>query len=193
MVESVREARELSQLARAAGKVQRILVRIAPSRVPRGFGVNMAGRPCQFGIDEEDARAALACILDLPGLELVGFHIYSGTQCLKPDAIAENYGIFMEIFRSLCEAHEITPQKLVFGSGFGIPYHDQDHSVDAHAVAEHALPALRAFKAEARFADTELLARNRALPDGRSGHLSHPCGESQNARAERRSRPSMEA
>ena len=169
VVESVREARELSHIAQAAGKVQRILVRIAPSRVPRGFGVNMAGRPCQFGIDEEDAREAVASILDLPALELVGFHIYSGTQCLKPDAIAENYGLFMEIFRDLCQAHDLTPRKLVLGSGFGIPYHDQDRPVDAKAVAELALPALRAFRAEARFRDTEMLLETGRYLIGEAG------------------------
>ncbi|MFT3923463.1 MAG: hypothetical protein QM778_13085 [Myxococcales bacterium] len=169
VVESVREARELSRIAQGAGKVQRILVRIAPSRVPKGFGVNMAGRPCQFGIDEEDAHEALSCILDLPGLDLVGFHIYSGTQCLKPDAIAGNYQLFIEIFRTLCEGHRIVPQKLVFGSGFGIPYHDKDRSVDAHAVAELALPQLRAFKAEPRFADTELLLETGRYLVGEAG------------------------
>lgn len=169
VVESVREARELSQIASAAGKVQRILVRIAPRRVPKGFGVNMAGRPCQFGIDEEDAREAVACIMDLPALDLAGFHIYSGTQCLKPEAIAENYGLFIEIFRELCRVHDIRPKKLVFGSGFGIPYHDQDQPVDAHEVAGHALPALRAFRAEERFGDTELLLETGRYLMGEAG------------------------
>ena len=169
VVESVREARTLAQIARAAGKTQRILVRIAPSRVPKGFGVNMAGRPCQFGIDEEDAREAVASIMDLPALELAGFHIYSGTQCLKPDAIAENYGVFIEIFRELCEAHAFKPKKLVFGSGFGIPYHDQDQPVDAHEVAKLALPLLRAFKAEESFRDTELLLETGRYLMGEAG------------------------
>ncbi len=169
VLESVREARALHQIAREAGKRQRVLVRIAPRRVPKGFGVNMAGRPCQFGIDEEDAQAAVATILDLPSLELAGFHIYSGTQCLKPEAIAENYGIFMEIFRELCAAHRIEPKKLVFGSGFGIPYHEQDRPLDAAEVAAHALPGLSAFKAEPSFAGCELLLETGRYLMGEAG------------------------
>ena len=56
VVESVREAIELNDLARAAGTRQTILLRISPTKVPPGFGSRMAGRPSQFGVDEEDAR-----------------------------------------------------------------------------------------------------------------------------------------
>lgn len=156
VVESVREACELDRLARDRGRRQAILVRIAPRRVPKGFGVNMAGRPSQFGIDEEDIDEAIRHIQDLPGLVLAGFHIYSGTQCLKPETLAENYGILMDIYRAVCETHKLRPRKLIFGSGFGIPYHEGDKSVCAHEVAEHALPKFRAFRNEAPFRDAEL-------------------------------------
>ncbi len=157
VVESVREARELSQLAQRQGKTQSILIRIAPRRVPKGFGVNMAGRPCQFGIDEEDLDAAVHSIKNLPGLALQGFHIYSGTQCLKPAAIAENYGILMDIYRGVCSAHKLRPRKLIFGSGFGIPYHDEDVPLRAQDVADRVLSELQAFKREGPFAEVELI------------------------------------
>ena len=89
ILESVREARLLNEAAGRLWRRQRVLVRVAPRKVPRGFGVNMAGKPCQFGIDEEDLDPALAEIKALPHLRLAGFHIYSGTQCLKPDALHE--------------------------------------------------------------------------------------------------------
>ena len=91
IVESVHEAEALDRIAAAVGQTQPICVRIAPKHVPKGFGVKMSGKPCQFGVDEEDLDRALARIRELSSLRLVGFHIYSGTQCLKPDAIAESY------------------------------------------------------------------------------------------------------
>ena len=60
VVESVHEARTVSQIAREGRTYQDILVRLAPRRIPRAFGLNMAGKPSQFGIDEEDLDAALA-------------------------------------------------------------------------------------------------------------------------------------
>ena len=47
----------------------------------------MAGKPTQFGIDEEVIDDAIAMIKKLPGMRIDGFHVYSGTQCLNPGAI----------------------------------------------------------------------------------------------------------
>src|SRR5690606_2085610 len=98
--------------------------RVAPDTVPKGFGDQMAGRPSAFGIDIEEAATALPVIMALPNLHLVGFHIYSGTQCLKAEAIIENYRHFIALFGTLCAEHAISPEVLTFGSGLGIPYHD---------------------------------------------------------------------
>jgi diaminopimelate decarboxylase len=156
VVESMAEAEQADRIARSLGLRQPILVRIAPNRVPKGFGLNMAGKPSQFGIDEEVLDDALGRIRGLPGLELVGFHIYSGTQCLDATAIAENWEIFLELFRRFAGTHDLTPRKLVFGAGLGIPYHDRDVPVDLRAVAGRINPQLDAFRAEPRFAGAEL-------------------------------------
>lgn len=157
IVESAEEAVSLDELAGSQGVKQAILVRIAPKRLPRGFGVNMAGKPTQFGIDEEDLDDALKQIQKLPNLDLAGFHIYSGTQCLKAESVAENYEIFMDIFRRATETHNITPRMLVFGSGLGIPYHENDEPIDLEPIAQRINPQLDQLKAEARFADTQCL------------------------------------
>ena len=83
--------RRPTAIAAALGRVQDVLVRIAPSRVPKGFGDQMAGRPSPFGIDLEDvARRPAAHPRRCGNLRVVGLHIYSGTQCLRPEAICEN-------------------------------------------------------------------------------------------------------
>lgn len=154
VVESLREARAASRIAQELGLRQDVLVRIAPDRVPKGFGDQMAGRPSPFGIDIEEAPAALTEILALPGLQVAGLHIYSGTQCLKAPAIVENWGIFIGIFRDLCAAHDLYPRRLVFGSGLGIPYHAGDMPLDLEEIAAAAAPALEDLKADPRFAAT---------------------------------------
>lgn len=129
VVESLDEARRADGIARALGRRQDVLVRIAPDRVPKGFGDQMAGRPSPFGVDIEVAPETLAAIMALPGLRVAGLHIYSGTQCLRPGAIAENWRIFMGIFGELCNGTDLHPEKLVFGSGLGIPYHPGDEAL----------------------------------------------------------------
>jgi len=169
VVESLREARTLSEIAVSRGVVQPVLVRIAPRQVPKGFGVNMAGRPCQFGVDEEDLDGVLTEMRSLPGISIEGFHIYSGTQSLKATAIAENYAIFVELFRRASETHDITPRKLIFGSGLGVRYHEGDEPVDLDQVAALTIPVLRALKAEARFARAELVLETGRYLIGEAG------------------------
>lgn len=157
IIESLDEAEDLNAIAKDMGRQQSILVRISPRKIPKGFGVNMAGKPSQFGIDEESLDAALEKIKSLQHLELKGFHIYSGTQCLDAVSIAENYEIFIDVFGRATRAHDITPQRLVFGAGLGIPYYEGNKAVDLQEVAKRINPALDALRSEPRFADTDFV------------------------------------
>jgi diaminopimelate decarboxylase len=169
VVESLREARLLDTVAADLGRVQKILIRIAPTHVPKGFGSNMSGKPTQFGIDEEDLPAALNEIAQLRHLEIAGFHAYSGTQCLRADAIAENWLNFLRLFEQACAQLDICPQKLVFGSGLGIRYHDGDSAVDLDAVATKVLPDLDRIRSDARYARCELLLETGRFLVGEAG------------------------
>ena len=155
VLESLREAELADAIAAELGVVQPVLVRLAPARVPKGFGDQMAGRPSPFGIDVEEAAETLPRIAALPNLRLIGLHIYSGTQCLKPEAICENWRIFMQVFAETCAALDLAPEKLIFGSGLGIPYHPGDSELDLAAIAAEIGPELDAFVA--RFPRTRLV------------------------------------
>ena len=170
VLESVNEARALNQIAQVAGRKQQVLIRVAPERVPKGFGVNMAGKPCQFGIDEEVLDSAVDLIRKMDNLDIVGFHIYSGTQCLVPAAIFENYEIFLDIFERACETHDIVPSKLVFGSGLGIPYHDGNESIRVEEIADAILPRLYRIKGSPRFENTTLLLETGRYLIGEAGY-----------------------
>jgi len=147
VLESLREARLADAIAAELGRVQPVLIRLAPARVPKGFGDQMAGRPSPFGIDVEDAAEILPQIAALPNLRIIGLHIYSGTQCLKPEAICENWRIFMQVFSDTCAALDLNPEKLIFGAGLGIPYHPGDSALDLAAIAAEIGPELDAFAA----------------------------------------------
>lgn len=171
VIESPREARAADRIAAELGVVQPVLIRLAPDRVPKGFGDHMAGRPSPFGIDIEDAPVALPQILALPNLHVIGLHIYSGTQCLRPDAIAENWRIYMQIFRETCATHDLMPQKLVFGAGLGIPYHPGDTALSLPQIAADIGPDLTAFRNEPRFSRTKLVLELGRYLVGEAGYF----------------------
>lgn len=153
--ESEFELETLDRLAEAAGHRMGVFLRINPRRVPKGFGVSMAERASQFGIDEEDADAVVERLPSWRNLEFRGFHIYSGTNCLDATAIAENFAIFIEIFLRLAEKHGLRPAKLIFGSGFGIPYHGGDAALELSELAELVNPQIDEMSARSPLADAE--------------------------------------
>ncbi|MCA8926987.1 MAG: type III PLP-dependent enzyme [Alphaproteobacteria bacterium] len=157
VLESVEEAEIANAAAGEFGCKQGALLRINPISVPRRFGVNMAGKPSQFGVDEEDIETAIPRILALPNIDLIGFHIYSGTNSLSHEAIAENFAIFLEVFRKAATLTGRPPQKLVFGSGFGLPYLPTDETLDVAALAAQVIPAIDAFRAEPLMGEAELV------------------------------------
>ena len=155
VLESLAEANTANAAARERETVQPVLIRINPSVGPRHFGVNMAGKASQFGIDEEEMEAAIDHVMGLPHLDLVGFHIYSGTNSLNAEAIVENWAIFIELFRRGAARAGITPRKLIFGSGFGVPYTAHETFLDIEAVADLALPMIDDLKTDPVFAQAE--------------------------------------
>lgn len=140
--ESPQEIETLDRLAREAGRKVGFLVRINPARMPASFGVQMAGKPSQFGVDEEEAGPLLESLDRYSGLDFRGLHIYSGTNCLDPEALAENFEIFLGIFERLTALTDRSPRTLIFGSGFGIPYYPGDEELDLEAVAARLNPLL---------------------------------------------------
>jgi diaminopimelate decarboxylase len=133
------------------------LLRINPEKGVRDFGVNMSGKPSQFGVDEEYLADAISRIKNLPGLELQGFHIYSGTNSLNAKAIAANFENFIRIFRDATALSGQPAKKLVFGSGFGVPYHTDETPLDVDALADLINPMIDEFVSDPAFSNTELV------------------------------------
>jgi diaminopimelate decarboxylase len=142
--ESEQELEDLDTLADLQSRSVPVLVRINPKHVPRKFGVNLAGKPSPFGIDEEDVPAVLGRLGrgQWPHLDFRGFHIYSGSNALDAETIAENFGIFIDLFVRFAQAQELKPQTLIFGSGFGIPYHNDQAPLALGRLAELINPLI---------------------------------------------------
>lgn len=141
--ELVCESVEELDALQALGRPVSVLLRVNPLRMPKGFGAKMSGAS-QFGIDEEAVDGVIDALRAgrWPLLTLVGIHVYSGSNSLDPDAIAENFSIFADIYRHCAERWGRPLHRLILGSGFGIPYRDGVEPLDVEAVAERVRPVL---------------------------------------------------
>jgi diaminopimelate decarboxylase len=138
VVEDEEELGMLDAIADRVGRTARVLLRIAPSTMEPGFAVRLAGRPSQFGIDEERVPSLLGEFDAWPRLRLAGFHVYSGTQCLDDEALARHFTAMWRTFRSAAEQSPAPVDEFVFGAGAGIPYHDGDGELTLQALGPAA-------------------------------------------------------
>lgn len=148
VLESPLQVQLSNEAAARVGVVQPVILRINPNKVPKAFGARMSGSASQFGIDEADAPGLIQKITKLKNLKLVGFHIYSGSNCLNESAIIENYQICRDVFISLSRAYGQPVSKLIFGSGLGVPYHDGQVEPDVGLTGKGAVEVLQELMAE---------------------------------------------
>lgn len=134
--ESETELQRISERAKTIGKKARIAVRVNPDFELKTSGMKMGGGPKQFGIDAERV-ADIVKNLDTEYLEFVGYHIFSGSQNLKPEAIIEAHNNTFELARRLTETSGKPMAKLNIGGGFGIPYFPGENHLDLSPIADN--------------------------------------------------------
>ncbi|MEO8976749.1 MAG: alanine racemase, partial [Casimicrobiaceae bacterium] len=128
-VESFREIRLLGAAAERSGRPARVAVRVNPDFELKSSGMKMGGGPRQFGIDAEQVPKALADIADR-GLAFEGFHIFSGSQNLRADAICEAQSKTLELAVRLANDAPSPVRSVNLGGGFGIPYFPGEQPLD---------------------------------------------------------------
>jgi diaminopimelate decarboxylase len=143
--ESSRELRELAAIGRERGCRPRVALRVNPDFELKASGMKMGGGPKQFGIDAEEVPALLAQFAPM-SLEFRGFHIFSGSQNLRPDAIIEAQDRTVELALRLADAAPGPVQMLNLGGGLGIPYFPGERSLDLEPIGRNLgrlLPLIR--------------------------------------------------
>jgi diaminopimelate decarboxylase len=123
----------LAGLGRSRTERPRVAVRVNPDFELKSSGMKMGGGPKQFGVDAERVPAMLERIGQLE-LDFQGFHIFSGSQNLRADAIQEAQEKTIELALRLAQ-HAPSPVRLLnIGGGFGIPYFPGERPLDIAAV-----------------------------------------------------------
>lgn len=147
-VESVNELYRIEKISGSLGVKANIALRINPVNVYKNFAIKMGGKSSQFGVDEESASRFLESLKEMKSINFIGFHVFSGTQCLNENTLIENFTNTLSIVGTLMEQSNITPRYINFGGGFGIPYYEKQNPIDADYVCSSFAEKFKAFTEE---------------------------------------------
>src|SRR5687767_1671078 len=141
-LESEGELKRLGAIAARGERRPRVNVRVNPDFELKSSGMKMAGGPKPFGVDAERVPAMLQRIGELT-LDFQGFHIFSGAQNLRAEAIAEAQRKSIDLAVSLAQ-HAAAPVRVLnIGGGFGIPYFPGDQPLDVKLLGRNLAEALQ--------------------------------------------------
>ncbi|MBX3200090.1 MAG: type III PLP-dependent enzyme [Labilithrix sp.] len=131
-LESEEEIALASAVAEGANRRVRVALRINPRAA--GGAMQMGGQSTPFGFDEERLEEVAHLVLRQPHLDLVGLHLYGGTQMLRAEAVVAQWEATVELGRALARLLGRPLESLDFGGGLGIPYFVKDAELDLAAV-----------------------------------------------------------
>jgi len=135
-VESPREVVALQQISQQLGLPARVAVRVNPDFELKGSGMKMGGGPKQFGVDVEQLPQLLADI-GRAGLDFEGFHLFAGSQNLRPESICEAQQKSFELALRLAEHAPAPVRFLNLGGGFGVPYFPGEQRLDLAPIGDN--------------------------------------------------------
>ena len=133
-LESARELETVARLGVEQGQQPRIAVRVNPDFELKTSGMKMGGGSKPFGIDAEQVPALLQRIGEL-SLDFQGFHLFTGSQNLRADALIEAHNRIFELALRLANDAPGRMWLLNIGGGFGIPYFPGDQPLDVRPIA----------------------------------------------------------
>jgi diaminopimelate decarboxylase len=153
-MESELEMRRIAEIARRTARRPKVAVRVNPDFELKTSGMKMAGGPKPFGIDAERVPQVLRELATLP-LEFWGFHIYSGSQNLRPDIIADSQRKSAALAIELAKHAPSATRLLNLGGGFGIPYFPGERRLELAPIGDNLrqlVPQLRTALPDAKIA-----------------------------------------
>ncbi|MBD1584449.1 pyridoxal-dependent decarboxylase, exosortase A system-associated [Pseudoalteromonas sp. S16_S37] len=134
-VESVGELKRIYEAKDRLGVEHvNLALRINPDFKVKGTGMAMGGNALQFGTDREMLTELMQEVRDKQ--EIVGLHLFSGSQNLNAEALCVIYQKTFETAASIVEEFGLSLKKLNIGGGLGIPYFDKEQDLDLSNISQ---------------------------------------------------------
>jgi diaminopimelate decarboxylase len=135
------ELGRLDTIARAAGRVQPVLLRVIPDvAVATHARIATGHAGSKFGTPLEEAVAAVTRCAELPGLAFEGLHAHVGSQVAEVTPYLGSVDALLELAVRIREALGLPVPVLDVGGGFAVSYRGEpalDPAETARAIAEH--------------------------------------------------------
>ncbi len=144
-IESKNELKVAAEQSNILGITANIAIRINPRFELKSAGMKMTGGSKPFGIDEEQLPDILKTLKAM-NLNFKGFHIFSGSQNLKAEAIIEAQQQSFILADKLSDYYSEDISHLNIGGGFGIPYFLKDKPLDIKIIADDLAKNMADFK-----------------------------------------------
>jgi diaminopimelate decarboxylase len=146
-VESMREVAPLAAASQELGMPARVAVRVNPDFELKGSGMKMGGGPKQFGVDVEVVPDLLKAVA-AAGLSFEGFHLFAGSQNLRPESICEAQQKSYALAVRLAQEAGQPIRFLNLGGGFGIPYFPGEQRLDLRPIGDNLAELVERAKTE---------------------------------------------
>lgn len=154
---------ELAAIEAAAGKVgiaQKVLLRLTPGIDPHTHAKINTGRiDSKFGvaIATGQAQELTAHALELPHVDLRGFHCHIGSQIFDAAPFIEAANQMMDFIAQIKSEYGFEAKVLNLGGGMAVPYTEHDPVVDYRANLAAIAQAVKAKCAEFKLSEPAVL------------------------------------
>ncbi len=138
----IESAEEIARIE-AIGKPVKASIRINPVPDAQAGAMRMGGKATAFGFDEEELENVLQLFSHTQHIDLVGVHIYGGTQILDADMLVSQWRHAILLAARMAGILGKPLETIDLGGGLGIPYFAGETPLDLAAVGA-AIPDLRA-------------------------------------------------
>ncbi len=129
---SIDSVSELEQMSRS-NQTYRVVLRLRPDYSSNA--IVDTGATARFGIPYSELSICHE-FLKSEAINLVGFHIFCGSQMLKAQAVVEHLRGAVKLSMRAADALGLSPQVLNLGGGFGIPYGMNDRELELEPIAQ---------------------------------------------------------
>lgn len=146
-IESEDELIRIIETAKSIDRRANVSIRINPQKIINKFAMKMGGKPTQFGVDEENVSSIIKLIKDSQDwLNFIGYHVYSGTQCLEAESLRENFEYILQMIGTIIKDHQLPGQKINLGGGFGVAYFQNNQPLDLEQTIKFLNDSVQKFR-----------------------------------------------
>lgn len=156
-LESYEEIVLVGRIARERGLRVKASLRVNPVAAAQGGAMRMGGKPAAFGFDEEDLENVIAAIQRESVIDLIGMHLFAGTQILDAGVLLTQWAHGLDVAARLSGMIGAPLHTIDLGGGLGIPYHDGDATLDLGVVAGGVPGLIETKRAHAGIADARVI------------------------------------